>query len=113
MWLNFMGTIKGPQRLAQSPLVRRTLAGLLTDLDFNVQQGALTCLKVLYLLPCMSLCLLIAPTAPPPPLSLSILPYPEPLHLRANSALHYHLLFGPSYAVAIISVELYRDCARH
>ena len=46
VWLAFVGGIKGPQRLAQSPAVRRTMASLLTEADSGVQQGALVCLKV-------------------------------------------------------------------
>lgn len=45
-WLAFLSSIRGPQRLAQSPIVLRTVAGLLTDADSAVQQGSLACLQV-------------------------------------------------------------------
>ena len=45
-WLAFLAGIKGPQRLSQSPLVLRAIAGLLVDADAGVQQGTLACLKV-------------------------------------------------------------------
>ncbi|KAK9808411.1 hypothetical protein WJX73_001754 [Symbiochloris irregularis] len=51
-WLAFLSGIRGPQRLAQSPVVLRTVAGLLSDADSAVQQGALACLKA-YKLPAL------------------------------------------------------------